>query len=43
MWRHKPVVVGDGGGDGGVEAPVSSVLGKRGLAEVEPGQAEALT
>ena len=43
LWRHKPVVVGDGGGDGGVEAPISSILGKRGLAEVEPGQAESLT
>ena len=41
--KDQPVVVGDGGGDGGVEAPISPILRIGGLSEVEPGQSKTLT
>ena len=36
----QPVVVGDGRGDGGVEAPICPVLSIGGFSEVEPSQAK---
>ena len=39
----QPVVVGDGRGDGRVEALVGPVLRVGGLPEVEPSQTEACT
>ena len=36
----QPVVVGDGGGDGGVKALVCPVLRVGGFSEVEPSQAK---